>query len=460
MRSAGKEGGVADRQTHLDEGAEPGGNGGSGSFDPGLETGYLRRAGREGPLPVEIGAVPFDPGSGTGYDGRRARRTAKRREREERKRLEEERREREQSKREARLALLREARKPREHVEPAPAEPPPPSQSQALLDHEGARQHEHAQAPHERRGDWTEAAPDEEAAIELEAPPEHGGRRHSLADRIEREREQREHAETERRARIERERAQRERAEREQRAERRRQREERLRRAREARRARVAHRTTPVPRRRDLVGPTARAGLAVTVVLAVAGALGSVLGLPVPGLDAGSGGRSLLSSASLFGVDAGTPPGLATGYVFPLIGPHNFGDKGAQFGASRYGHVHEGQDIFGKAREPEIAVHDGVVVDRGKTTNPDAGGRGNYLVIYSPAEDQSYVYMHMLKPSPVLLDQSVNAGQEIGQLGCTGSCEGPHLHFEVRIGKASFGADTRPIDPLPLLRQWPDATPG
>jgi murein DD-endopeptidase MepM/ murein hydrolase activator NlpD len=344
-------------------------------FDPGLETGYLRRAAREEPLPVEIGAAPFDPGSGTGYDERRAKRAAKRREREERKQQEQERRERERSEREAR-------------------------------DHEGARQHEHAHPQ-----------------------PEHGGRRHSLAEQLEREREERERTEAARRAAL------------------------------EHQRARVGHRTTPIPRRRDLVGPTARAGLAVTAVLAVAGALGSLLGLPVPRLEAGSGGRSLLSSASLFGVDAGTPPGAA-GYVFPLIGAHDFGDKDARFGASRYGHMHEGQDIFGKTGDPEIAVHDGVVVDRGKNTDPDDGGRGNYLVIYSPAENQSYVYMHMMKPPPVFLNQSVHAGQGIGQLGCTGSCEGPHLHFEVRLGKASFGADTKPIDPLPLLRQWPQSTPG
>ena len=27
-------------------------------------------------------------------------------------------------------------------------------------------------------------------------------------------------------------------------------------------------------------------------------------------------------------------------------------------------------------------------------------------------------------------------------------------------GKASLGAETKPIDPLPYLRQWPQATPG
>ena len=167
-----------------------------------------------------------------------------------------------------------------------------------------------------------------------------------------------------------------------------------------------------------------------------------------------------LSSASLFGVDAGTPQGLVSGYVFPLLGPHSFGEKDARFGATRYGHVHEGQDIFGKAGTPEVAVHDGVVVDRGKENGRYSGGRGNYLAIYSPADNRSFVYMHMLKPSPVQLGQEVHAGRVIGQLGCTGSCDGPHLHFEVRIGKASLHSDTKAIDPLPYLEQWPQPTPG
>jgi murein DD-endopeptidase MepM/ murein hydrolase activator NlpD len=222
------------------------------------------------------------------------------------------------------------------------------------------------------------------------------------------------------------------------------------------RRARVAeNRRRAATRRTGLFWPTAQAGFAVTVVLGLSAALGSALGLPVPGLDTGTGQGSLVNSASLFGVDQGTPQGLSAGYLFPLEGPHNFGDRLARFGSPRYGHVHEGQDIFGKTGTPEVAVHDGIVVDRGKNSDPDDGGRGNYLAIYSPSDNHSFVYMHMLKPPLAQVGQRVHAGQVIGQLGCTGSCEGPHLHFEVRIGNATFGAKTEAVDPLPYLRQWP-----
>ena len=123
----------------------------------------------------------------------------------------------------------------------------------------------------------------------------------------------------------------------------------------------------------------------MTAVIGVGAALGyAVLGLPVPGLDTGGSKQSLASSAAVFGVGAGTSPGLAPGYVFPVMGPHDFGEAGAGFGASRYGHVHEGQDIFAKVGTPEVAVHDAVVVDRGRDGRRYSGGRGNYVVIYSP----------------------------------------------------------------------------
>jgi murein DD-endopeptidase MepM/ murein hydrolase activator NlpD len=40
--------------------------------------------------------------------------------------------------------------------------------------------------------------------------------------------------------------------------------------------------------------------------------------------------------------------------------------------------------------------------------------------------------------------QAVSQGEVIGYVGCTGSCTGDHLHFEVRI-------NGNPVDPLPYL---------
>ena len=349
--------GIVDPQQHPQAGG-----GGQRSFDPGIETGYLRRAPRDHEPHPELGATPFDPGPGH-YDARRARRQEKRRQRVEQPR--------------AQLSA---------EVIPLPRREP------------------------------VAERPERGAARPRAKPAPTGKRRARIDPGIQ--------GPVKKRARA------------------------------AENRARVAN------RRRGLFWPTAKAGLAITVALALGAGLGSALGLPVPGLGQTTGNGSLVNSASIFGIDPGTPAGLVRGYVFPILGSHDFGSKIDRFGAPRYGHIHEGQDIFAKTGTPEVAVHDGIVVDRGKTTDPDDGGRGNYVVIYSPPDNHSFVYMHMLKPSPVLLGNRVHSGEVVGQLGCTGSCDGPHLHFEVRIGKASLGADTKPVDPLPFLKQWPQSTPG
>jgi murein DD-endopeptidase MepM/ murein hydrolase activator NlpD len=129
--------------------------------------------------------------------------------------------------------------------------------------------------------------------------------------------------------------------------------------------------------------------------------------------------------------------------TFPVVGAGTFGEGAGRFGASRSGHSHEGQDVFAPEGTPLVAVRDGVVLETG-----DDGGRGNFVSFYSPAANETYVYMHMAEPSRVHPGQQVNAGQRVGSVGCTGSCWGDHLHFEERPGRGTYG---RPVDPLPLL---------
>jgi murein DD-endopeptidase MepM/ murein hydrolase activator NlpD len=219
----------------------------------------------------------------------------------------------------------------------------------------------------------------------------------------------------------------------------------------------ATRRLRPAPRSEpSLLLPTAKAGLALAAITAAAAGVGALLGLPLPALDPErSSGPSLGASvaASPF-VGAGTPPGLHKGPFHPVHGAYDYGDGGARFGAPRSGHVHQGQDLFARSGTPLVAVRDGIVVDGAGAFGRYASGRGNYLAIYSPADHRSYLYMHMLEPPQLRKGARVNAGQAIGRVGCTGSCWGSHLHFEVRAGSAAFGAKTRPIDPLPLLRRW------
>jgi murein DD-endopeptidase MepM/ murein hydrolase activator NlpD len=132
--------------------------------------------------------------------------------------------------------------------------------------------------------------------------------------------------------------------------------------------------------------------------------------------------------------------------AFPVKGASGFGEAAARFGSSRSGHTHEGQDVFAPAGTPLVAVRDGVVVETG-----DDGGRGNYVALYSRQARQTYVYLHMNEPSRVAPGHRVRVGQRVGSVGCTGSCFGDHLHFEVRRGR---GTEAPPIDPLRTLTRW------
>jgi murein DD-endopeptidase MepM/ murein hydrolase activator NlpD len=217
-----------------------------------------------------------------------------------------------------------------------------------------------------------------------------------------------------------------------------------------------------VTRPPSLRRPTFKAGAALAAITALAAGIGSLLGLPVPGVDSGGAARSsaaLAGDPALLGLGEGTPLGLTKGPFFPVAGEIGWGEADAKFGSSRGGRRHEGQDMFGKPGTPLVSVRDGVVVDGGGQRHPYSGGRGNWVVVYSPLDDRSYVYLHLLKPPLAKLGDPVQAGQPLGRLGCSGSCWGPHLHFEVREGRAAPRAKTRPVDPLPPLRQWPQV-PG
>jgi murein DD-endopeptidase MepM/ murein hydrolase activator NlpD len=130
---------------------------------------------------------------------------------------------------------------------------------------------------------------------------------------------------------------------------------------------------------------------------------------------------------------------------FPVRGSIDFGAHDARFGAWRGGHRHEGQDVFADPGTPLVAIRDGRVVESG-----DDGGRGNYVAIWSPDVDRTFVYLHMRAPARHPVGHAVAGGEHVGAVGCTGSCWGDHLHLEMRAGRGTTG---RPLDPLPLLRR-------
>ena len=132
--------------------------------------------------------------------------------------------------------------------------------------------------------------------------------------------------------------------------------------------------------------------------------------------------------------------------VSPIRGPVDYGTATNRFGAARGGHVHGGQDVFAPTGRALYAVHDAVVLETGAD-----GARGNYVALYAPRVRRTYVYLHMDGPALVHAGRSVRAGRRVGAVGCTGSCDGAHLHFEAYAGRGTRG---RALDPLPELHRW------
>ncbi|HSK16770.1 MAG TPA: peptidoglycan DD-metalloendopeptidase family protein [Gaiellaceae bacterium] len=135
------------------------------------------------------------------------------------------------------------------------------------------------------------------------------------------------------------------------------------------------------------------------------------------GSSSGSGGGSSGSGTS------------SSGFIWPVSGVVTSG-----FGW-RWGRMHEGIDIAAPAGSPVRAVAAGRVIFSGWM-----GGYGN-LVVLDHGNGLSTAYAHL---SAIYAGGDVGQGATIGTVGCTGSCTGNHLHFEVRVNGAA-------VDPMGYL---------
>jgi murein DD-endopeptidase MepM/ murein hydrolase activator NlpD len=119
------------------------------------------------------------------------------------------------------------------------------------------------------------------------------------------------------------------------------------------------------------------------------------------------------------------------GMIWPVNGPVT-----SPFGW-RWGRMHEGVDIAVPAGTPIRAARGGTVAIAAPT-----GGYGNYTCI-EHGGGLSTCYAHQSSYA-VGVGDSVSEGQVIGNVGCTGSCFGDHLHFEVRVNGSA-------VDPMGYL---------
>ena len=108
------------------------------------------------------------------------------------------------------------------------------------------------------------------------------------------------------------------------------------------------------------------------------------------------------------------------GMIWPVSGPVTSG-----FGP-RWGRMHTGIDISAGTGTAIRAAKGGTVIS--------AGSNGGYglAVVVDHGGGLSTLYAHMSSMS--VSGGSVSQGDVLGKVGCTGSCTGPHLHFETRVG--------------------------
>jgi len=107
----------------------------------------------------------------------------------------------------------------------------------------------------------------------------------------------------------------------------------------------------------------------------------------------------------------------------------------------RWGRLHAGVDISVLGTDRVHAALAGTVVKVGYQDR--YAGYGN-IALLRHGNGLATLYAHLARVG-VKVGERVEQGELLGRAGCTGSCTGQHLHFEVRIlGK--------PVNPMPYLK--------
>ena len=111
--------------------------------------------------------------------------------------------------------------------------------------------------------------------------------------------------------------------------------------------------------------------------------------------------------------------------------------------------THKGIDYSAPNGTPVYAVADGVVVAAGNSPWDSKGSYG-YEVAISHGDGNYTNYAHLKKGSIcVAVGAKVKAGQKIALSNNSGTSTGPHLHFELHLGKKWNRIDAKPyIDNL------------
>lgn len=137
-------------------------------------------------------------------------------------------------------------------------------------------------------------------------------------------------------------------------------------------------------------------------------------------------------------------------------------DKFYPYGGTRGGtlRVHNGVEFNVLYDTPILAAADGTVIVAGSDATelygPEPNFYGNLVVIqhdFSINGEPIYTLYGHLNGVSVAVGQRVRTLDQIGVSGATGVADGPHMHFEVRVGQNSY---THSRNPLLWLWPFPD----
>ena len=224
----------------------------------------------------------------------------------------------------------------------------------------------------------------------------------------------------------------------------------------------VAQTPSPLPDMRSfqLLNPTTQAATAEAEAIALVS--------PTPEQIAiATADATALPTATLTPQPTFTPPTLpetSANEHYWLIRPIPEGgtvwtDKVYPFGSTRGGTLrpHHGVEFNVPTGTQVLAAASGTVVvagpDDAEVVGPEGSFYGNVVVIQHDFLYQGQavftLYGH-LSEVDIAVGQTVAAGDLIALSGGTGVADGPHLHFEVRLGSNTYAAARNP-----LLWLWP-----
>ena len=192
------------------------------------------------------------------------------------------------------------------------------------------------------------------------------------------------------------------------------------------------------------------------IVLLIIGALGAVLwsvvfagpAPSVPGAPASP--TSAPSAASPVAMTTADPREHRwLGRPLDRTAARDFADRTYLFGASKNNayRVHHGLDMVNPTGTPVYAAASGTVIFAGKdsgtrfgpSTIPNFYGNMVLVKLKTQYHNQDVYYLNgHLDVVQVSEGQQVNEGDVLGKIGMTGTADGPHLHFEVRVGGTTY----------------------